>query len=202
MQNQRHWSHLRPSLTYSRQLSSPQEIVTPLEIITVTTREELEELFERNVDSEPDIIDALFTREPLDLPGHHQPAASKPRRPHGNSLPCSEMTREPGRAICRDYLRTQPAIDSSSRDDNHPRTRETKTMQTPRPNYFVHQITKATDLTAIAQAIIDAACHYADLATMKTSATLCISDARKMMNVGRYENAIGRATPSLAYSIG
>ena len=75
-------------------------------------------------------------------------------------------------------------------------------MTSPRPNYFVHQITKATDLPEIAEAIIDAACHYADLATMKSSATLCISDARKMMNVGRYENAIGRATRSLAHSIG
>lgn len=37
---------------------------------------------------------------------------------------------------------------------------------------------------------------------MKSSATLCISDARKMMNVGRYENAIGHATRSLVYSLG
>ena len=75
-------------------------------------------------------------------------------------------------------------------------------MHTPRPNYFVHQITHATDLAAIAQCIIDAACCYADRATMRSSAELCIDDARKMMNVHRYENAIGRATRSLAYSLG
>lgn len=77
-------------------------------------------------------------------------------------------------------------------------------MTTSRPNYFVHQITRARaiDMQATAQAIIDAACHYADVATMKSSATLCISDARKMMNVGKYQTAIGRATRSLAYSLG
>ena len=75
-------------------------------------------------------------------------------------------------------------------------------MKTTRPNYHVHQITHAHDVASIAAAIIDAACHYAQAAIMQSSATLCIDDARKAMNVGRYNNAIGRATRSLAYSLG
>lgn len=96
---------------------------------------------------------------------------------------------------------TRPA-DCSAGHSFHPIASGANAITTPRPNYFVHQITKATDLPAIAAAVIDAACPYADLATMKSSATLCISDARKCINVGRYENAIGRATRSLAYSLG
>jgi hypothetical protein len=75
-------------------------------------------------------------------------------------------------------------------------------MTTARPNYFVHMISNAATLEDVAQQTIEAACHYAPLATMRSSADLCIDDARKMMNVGRYANALGRATTSLKYSVG
>ena len=63
-------------------------------------------------------------------------------------------------------------------------------------------ISNAATLEDAAQQVIEAACHYAPLATMRSSADLCISDARKMVNVGRHANALGRATSSLKYSVG